>query len=71
VSYLSHSAADNQRADAARFFVLSLFWLWFLSLVIRAQNRHFPDILSLLFLCFRLNSLSVISRFSRPKSEVL
>ncbi len=31
------------------------------------KSGHFLDILSLPFLCFRLNSLSVISRFSRPK----
>ncbi len=37
------------------------------------QGANAPPVsaLSLLFLCFRLNSLSFLSRFPRPKSEVL
>ncbi len=69
MSDLSVLATDNQRANAPRFFVLSLFFLCFgsgFSLVIRAQNatflRHSFSAFSLLLPRVSISSLFRLSR---------
>ncbi len=78
VSYLSDLAADNQRANAPRFLVLSLFCLCFFSafalilsrlfLVFRARNVRFCEVFKCLFFLVFFAQLLSFDRFS--KSEV-
>jgi hypothetical protein len=64
VSFLSDLAADNQRADAPRFFVLSLVLSVFSPLSLSALKTDiFPTFFRCLFVAFAL----ILSRFSRPK----